>query len=128
MAPHGRFLQHRSQTTRRLTGGCECIKHTLPPLTKMCWSIFWQVCPSFFLAEISELVLRSAAGRRPWRAVPGRLSYNHRPFLGWVISIVPEMDGNILHHLLATREGTGRRFFCFLWSLGLPADLLLGLS
>lgn len=65
MAPHGRFLQHRSQTARLLTGGCECIKHTLPPLAKTCWSIFLASVPMFFVGRDFRVGIALSSRKAP---------------------------------------------------------------
>lgn len=51
---------------------------------------------------------------------------NHRPLPEWIISIMPK-DGWQLSARLAGRQCKSRAQ-ALLWSLGLPADLLLGLS
>lgn len=58
--------------------------------------------------------------------IPGSLSHPQTSLPEWIISIVPKMDGDFLLDLLAASVRAGRGLF--LRSLGLPADLLLGLS
>lgn len=107
MAPHELFLQRSlKKTTRGLMSGCEDFKQFC--LTEEILENILVSESVFFLAEISEVVLHLEAGRHQWRttwiAFP-----NHRPLPEWIISIVPKMDGNFLHDLLATSVRAGPR-------------------
>lgn len=67
MVLHGNFLQHSlKKTARVLTGSCEDIKQFHLLLKK--W--FLASKPIFLQAEISELVLHTAAERHQWRTIP----------------------------------------------------------
>lgn len=107
MAPHGNFLQHSlKKTTGGLTSSCEDIKHfclLLKKYQRICGKRACLFAGRDFRVGIA-LRSREAPVENYLDSFP-----NRRPLPEWIISIVPKMDGNFLHDLLAASVRAGRR-------------------
>lgn len=108
MAPHGNFLQHSLKTTSRWQAAVR---------TSNSSASYWRNTREFFgkwaylFAGRDFRVGVALSSREPPVENYTWIAFRTTDLsLEWIISIVPEMDGNILHDLLAARVRAGRRF------------------